>query len=69
MAVTPTEAIATLEAAMAQGVREVEYSDGRRVRYASQTEMERTLAYFRAQQRAANSQPSVGVSIGAFHRS
>lgn len=68
MAVTPSDAIAAIEEAMSRGVSEVTYSDGRKVRYTSQAEMERTLAYFRAQQRAASSQPSVGVSVGAFHR-
>ena len=68
MAVTPDSAIDTLETAMAQGVRDVTYSDGRKVTYQSQAEMERSLSYWRAQKRAAAGRGAVGVSIGAFYR-
>lgn len=68
MAVTPDEAIGTLETAMAQGVREVTYSDGRKVAYASQGEMERAISYWRSQKATAAGRPAVGVSVGAFYR-
>jgi len=69
MAVTPEDAIETLEAAMATGVLEVTYSDGRRVRYASTDEMQRAVVYFANQKRAAAGRPAVSTSVGAFYRS
>ncbi|MDD9731600.1 hypothetical protein PVW46_16980 [Mameliella sp. AT18] len=68
MAVTASEAITKLETAMAQGVREVTYSDGRSVKYANQAEMERAIAYWRGQQRISAGLSPVTVSIGAMHR-
>ena len=64
---TTAEKIAALETAMASGTLEVSY-DGKRVRYASQAEMERAIAYFRAQQRQAAGQGAVNVSVGAIFR-
>lgn len=68
MAVAPDDAIETLETAMAQGVREVTYSDGRKVSYASQAEMERAISYWRTQKQSGAGRSAVGVSVGAFYR-
>lgn len=68
MAVTPEDAIDTLETAMAQGVREVTYSDGRKVSYQSQAEMQRAINYYRGLQRSNAGRPAVSTSVGAFYR-
>lgn len=68
MAVTATDAIATLESAMSRGVTDVTYSDGRRVSYADASEMLKAIAYFRAQIATAAGRPPVSVSTGAFYR-
>lgn len=68
MAVTPTDAIATLEAALSRGVLQVTFADGKSTRYASPAEMRDAIAYFRAQQRVEAGRPAASVSIGAFFR-
>jgi hypothetical protein len=68
MAVTPQEAIATLEAALAGGVLEVTYSDGRKVRYQTTEDMQKAIAYFTGQARLAAGRPAVSASVGAFYR-
>jgi hypothetical protein len=65
---TISEKITALEEAMASGTTEVQFSDGKRVRYADQAALERAVAYFRAQERSASGRGSVGVSIGAVYR-
>lgn len=64
---TIAEKVAALEEAMATGTRSVLY-DGHRVEYATQQELERALAYFKQQQRAAAGQRSVKTSVGAYYR-
>jgi hypothetical protein len=68
VAVTPSDAIVTLETALASGTLEVTFSDGRKVRYQSAGDMQNAIAYFRGQQRAAAGRPGASVSVGAFYR-
>lgn len=68
MAVTASESIETLEAALRQGTLEVAFSDGRKVRYQSVGELQSAIAYFRGQERAAAGRPGAAASIGAFYR-
>jgi hypothetical protein len=64
---TIAENIANLEAALAQGARRVRI-DGKEVEYNGPTELERALAYFKAQQRQAAGRGAVGVSVGSMFR-
>jgi hypothetical protein len=66
--VTSAEAIEKLETALASGALEVEFEDGRKVKYRSASEIRSAIEHFRAKVTAAAGRPAVNVTVGSYFR-